>query len=257
MAGDGQHDIFISHAREDATLVERLATELAAYRWSVVRDGDAREEAAVVVVWSSNSVANTRLANEADQARQRGALVAVVIDDCVPPVQRDDELADLRGWVGSPGQRLPQTLIHALTSRLSAAAAQTQMARFRPAPRLVPATRDDAAALASDRVIRFIGLIPGGQACEIAVPLSRLHARPDGLVIGRQTGQCDIVLDHDSVSRRHALLRVGNGHLLLSDLGSTNGTLVNSVHAGGGIELVRGAVVRLGEVELTYRGIVK
>ena len=116
MAGDGQYDIFISYAREDAALVERLAAELAAYRWSVFWDGglptdltgdaaieDARHGAKVVdVVWSARSVASSQVDIEADQARQRGVGVAVLIDDCVPAVERDEDLADLRGWAASP-----------------------------------------------------------------------------------------------------------------------------------------------------------
>ena len=45
-------------------------------------------------------------------------------------------------------------------------------------------------------------------------------------VIGRDPG-CDIVLDDDRVSRRHARLTGADQSWLLSDLGSTNGTLVS------------------------------
>jgi pSer/pThr/pTyr-binding forkhead associated (FHA) protein len=45
-------------------------------------------------------------------------------------------------------------------------------------------------------------------------------------VIGRDPG-CDIVLDDDRVSRRHARLVGADGAWRLSDLGSTNGTLVS------------------------------
>jgi hypothetical protein len=49
---------------------------------------------------------------------------------------------------------------------------------------------------------------------------------PAGLLVGRHLG-CDIVLDDLSVSRRHARLRFRDGHWVLQDLQSTNGTLVN------------------------------
>ena len=45
-------------------------------------------------------------------------------------------------------------------------------------------------------------------------------------VIGRDAG-CDFTVASDSVSRRHARLELREGRLLLTDLGSTNGTFVN------------------------------
>ena len=44
--------------------------------------------------------------------------------------------------------------------------------------------------------------------------------------IGRDA-QCDMYLNHASVSSQHATLSHFNGRWLLSDLGSTNGTLIN------------------------------
>jgi hypothetical protein len=46
------------------------------------------------------------------------------------------------------------------------------------------------------------------------------------LVIGRSS-RCQLVLAHDTVSRRHAELRIEDGRWLLRDLGSSNGTWVN------------------------------
>ncbi len=46
------------------------------------------------------------------------------------------------------------------------------------------------------------------------------------LLIGRSS-TCQLVLADDTVSRRHAELRVEDGHWLLRDLGSSNGTWVN------------------------------
>jgi hypothetical protein len=48
----------------------------------------------------------------------------------------------------------------------------------------------------------------------------------DELLVGRHRS-CDIVLDDLSVSRRHARLPFRDGHWILQDLHSTNGTLVN------------------------------
>jgi hypothetical protein len=74
-------------------------------------------------------------------------------------------------------------------------------------------------------------------------PLTRLRARlaprPRGLglpaaadllrarvLIGRSSA-CQLVLGDDTVSRRHAELRIERGRWLLRDLGSSNGTWVN------------------------------
>jgi hypothetical protein len=53
-------------------------------------------------------------------------------------------------------------------------------------------------------------------------------ARADGgrLVLGRSPG-CQLVFDDDTVSRRHAELRMTDGRWILRDLGSSNGTWVN------------------------------
>ena len=48
----------------------------------------------------------------------------------------------------------------------------------------------------------------------------------DQLLLGRH-GECDVILEHLSVSRRHARLSFRDGHWVLRDLDSTNGTRVN------------------------------
>jgi pSer/pThr/pTyr-binding forkhead associated (FHA) protein len=48
-----------------------------------------------------------------------------------------------------------------------------------------------------------------------------------GNVIVGRSRDCDVSIDHDSVSRRHALLHVGS-QLLIQDLGSRNGTRVET-----------------------------
>jgi FHA domain len=78
---------------------------------------------------------------------------------------------------------------------------------------------------------------------------------PDGRSeIGRQAGVA-ILLDDQDVSRRHAVLDRGGGRVVLTDLGSTNGTWVNQrrLHPGdrrGGVELRDGDEVRVGSVTM-------
>ena len=54
----------------------------------------------------------------------------------------------------------------------------------------------------------------------------RLVVGTSGVVIGRSR-QCDIVIDDPNVSRRHAEVRPQGGAWVLSDLGSTNGSVLN------------------------------
>jgi hypothetical protein len=48
----------------------------------------------------------------------------------------------------------------------------------------------------------------------------------DELLVGRHDA-CDVVVGHPSVSRKHARLSFRDGHWVLRDLASTNGTRVN------------------------------
>ena len=76
--------------------------------------------------------------------------------------------------------------------------------------------------------------------------------QPQGLVIGRAADQCELVVAHATVSRRHARLTVSGEALQVEDLGSTNGTAVNGValKAGTPVALHAGTKLRLGDVEL-------
>ncbi len=61
----------------------------------------------------------------------------------------------------------------------------------------------------------------------------------------------DLVLTDPRVSRRHAMLRMDGGRLLVEDLGSTAGTLVNGHPVTEPTVLARGDRLRLGDTELT------
>src|ERR1700730_18654638 len=56
--------------------------------------------------------------------------------------------------------------------------------------------------------------------------LLRKTVRPGDYVIGREP-ECEVQVEVELVSRRHAQLTVNFDHVLIEDLGSSNGTFVN------------------------------
>ena len=81
-------------------------------------------------------------------------------------------------------------------------------------------------------------------------------AEPGGFVLGRDETLVDAVLDHGSVSLRHARLsRLNDGRLCVEDLNSTNGTRVNGcrLEPFAPRALAPGDVVVLGDVDLPLR----
>ena len=72
------------------------------------------------------------------------------------------------------------------------------------------------------------------------------------VTIGRHE-RCEVVLGHRDVSRRHAILALIDGTRLLSDLGSTNGTLLNGHPVGADPQpVVHGDRIEVGPIVLRY-----
>ncbi|HEX6932451.1 MAG TPA: FHA domain-containing protein, partial [Streptosporangiaceae bacterium] len=69
--------------------------------------------------------------------------------------------------------------------------------------------------------------------------------------LGRDGTAAAVVLDDPDVSRRHARLEIIDNHLVLVDLGSTNGTYVNDARVTRQV-LVPGDRMRIGRYELTW-----
>lgn len=101
-------------------------------------------------------------------------------------------------------------------------------------------------------VLRLEGVDSLGQPhiCEIAV--SKLT---EGVVVGRASGQSDLVVAHATVSRRHARLSLVGDTLRIEDLGSTNGTSVDGkpVRPGFPMAAEPGSTIRLGDVKLAVQ----
>jgi two-component system cell cycle response regulator len=70
------------------------------------------------------------------------------------------------------------------------------------------------------------------------------------VTLGRDVG-CDLVLDAEDVSRRHARVRAAGAGHEVEDLGSTNGTFVGGVQVASRA-LAAGDLIRLGSVVVKY-----
>jgi len=82
---------------------------------------------------------------------------------------------------------------------------------------------------------------------------SREMALADGEnVIGRDP-DVGIFLDHTSVSRRHARIRISEGNAVVEDLGSKNGTFLRGEKIESASSLADGDKLRLGSVDLVFR----
>jgi pSer/pThr/pTyr-binding forkhead associated (FHA) protein len=79
-----------------------------------------------------------------------------------------------------------------------------------------------------------------------------VHAVSDSATIGRSNG-VDIVIPDEAVSRTHAAFRADGQTLVVEDLGSSNGTLVNGEPIATPQRLSPGDVVTVGSTELEVR----
>ena len=72
--------------------------------------------------------------------------------------------------------------------------------------------------------------------------------------IGRFTGS-KVVIDHDTLSRMHAVVHVSPDDMTIEDLGSANGTYVRELQIKPGVpqSFSTGDVVRCGDVILIFR----
>jgi hypothetical protein len=84
------------------------------------------------------------------------------------------------------------------------------------------------------------------------VPGQRVTLGPVPLTIGR-TAQNGLALPSPDVSRSHCVVAVEGGAVVVTDLGSTNGTVVDGRPAAGATRLAPGARLRLGPFTLVYR----
>ena len=70
-------------------------------------------------------------------------------------------------------------------------------------------------------------------------------------MLGRSR-DCDVVVDDQNVSRRHAEVRPSGGSWIVRDLGSTNGVKVNGRRIHGAQSLRSGDTIELGTSDIVF-----
>ncbi|MCL6740175.1 TIR domain-containing protein [Sphingomonas sp. RB56-2] len=108
-------DVFVSYARPDELLAERVAESLRADGYTVWRDDELpahrpyaqvieerlKDAKAVVVLWSARSATSQWVRAEADAARSLGTLIQATLDQTTPPMPFNQvQCADLSKWKG-------------------------------------------------------------------------------------------------------------------------------------------------------------
>lgn len=93
------------------------------------------------------------------------------------------------------------------------------------------------------------------QGASVRLSLDPRHLREGNAVLGRDPAQSRYVLSHEKVSRQHLRLTLRGAALMVTDLGSANGTYVNgrAVPPGVETELRAGDELGVGPVRLRLR----
>jgi hypothetical protein len=82
-----------------------------------------------------------------------------------------------------------------------------------------------------------------------ASPVVKYFSKPE-IILGRDPG-CDIPINDDTISTRHAQLRYHHGQWWLEDLTSTNGTILNETMVNMPTVITSGDEIQCGAAYLT------
>jgi hypothetical protein len=99
------------------------------------------------------------------------------------------------------------------------------------------------------------GYAPGGSfllLCLVGGEEKSFLLKPEGTYAGK-TSNNDIVLENEAVSRRHCLFEIKSGRIVvLSDLGSLNGTYVNGKRIEKAVKLSDGDGIHIGPIPARF-----
>jgi class 3 adenylate cyclase len=126
---------------------------------------------------------------------------------------------------------------------------------FHVRPAKAAATIGTTTQMVPQVTLRFEGTDSTNNKHAFEVNIQKLISRAQGMVIGRAADQCDLVVAHATVSRRHARLSLAGEALQVEDLGSTNGTRVGeqALKAGEPVALHAGNKLRIGDIDMMLR----
>ncbi len=131
--------------------------------------------------------------------------------------------------------------LNALRSVIAARRAQEEAS--------APAPAAEEAPVASS--LRLSGYLSDGTLWDIAIPFSAI-SRDGGVTIGRDAAMADVPLPENGVSRLHLRLELNDNGLAVVDLGSTNGSFINSrpLTPSYGYPLADGDTLTIGTLNL-------
>lgn len=242
-------EVFISYARANVAIAQRLADALKAKGFQVwwdqqlpsheaygeVIEQKLRSADAIVVLWSKEAAQSQWVRAEADLARTRGKLVQALADGTQPPLPFNQfQCADLKGWRGSDNHAGWTRLVESVAAVAGAATPgpQPQVDARTPRRRRLILGGFALALLAVFAFVGFRMLWPAAQGpTTVAVlPFKTLSAGDESLayglwedtrqalsrnpqlrVIGRQTAEA---LGREGLDPREYRARLDIGYLL-------------------------------------------
>jgi hypothetical protein len=97
------------------------------------------------------------------------------------------------------------------------------------------------------------GFDANGNVIRLAFSQSNPKLSQEGLIIGRDSKSCDLCINDQSVSRRHAKLSKRGENILIEDLNSTNGIQINGkpLKTGSSSDLPSEGEMQIGAVNLS------
>lgn len=186
------------------------------------------------------------------------------------------EFDDVAGPVASASESTPMPVAAAGTPLVAPTAQPAAIPVPQTQRRNVPLV-DMRRGVGADAVAGIAGAVPGAAAVASSVPAPTpapaapaedesvatcllidrqtgrtFSAKAPATVIGRERSQAGVVLRDPNVSRRHAQLSFDGRDWHITDLNSTNGTLVNDVDVQDCV-LRDGDLITLGLVNLEFR----